>query len=173
MAEFNHVANPFHGEWTYRSLFNVTENGFMDLDDPTTPEEWESRCKQYMALFLGNGTIKITSPHGSNILVGTIGGPGWELQLHGSITYGNPNQIRFQGTGVIGGEEWVYDYEGYLTNHWANAESFTVKPDPATAGTGPQIPAIVGTIVRTKTHTHGTHLAGVTGSWIACKKSSC
>lgn len=56
------------------------------------------------------------------ILVGTwtYRDVGWQLNLKGSTTYGNPCTVRSQGTGVVGGEEWVYDYIGYVVRPWPN-----------------------------------------------------
>ena len=92
-------------------------------------------------------------------LVGTIGGPGWSLALDGARSYGSPMHARFQGTGIIGGEQWVYDYEGYLVPNWPN-------------GVG-QVPAIVGSVIRTIPHSGsqpGTvNPAGVVASFYAVK----
>ena len=39
------------------------------------------------------------------------GRPGWSLTLKGARQYGNPMNVRFQGVGIVGGEQWIYDYE--------------------------------------------------------------
>jgi hypothetical protein len=75
------------GNWTYRS--------FLNDPDLSTP---------FNDLGFGLGTIKITAAP-MNEFKGTIGGPGWQLQLNGSINYGNPFTVRFQGKGIVGGEE--------------------------------------------------------------------
>ena len=133
--------NPFIGSWTYRSLLNVADVA-TDFD----------------ALEFGRGTIVIEEA-AMQTLVGTIGGPGWSLTLAGARSYGNPMHARFQGTGIIGGEQWVYDYQGYLVPNWPN-------------GVG-QIPAIVGSVVRTVPHSGsqpGTvNPAGVVASFYAVK----
>jgi hypothetical protein len=140
--------NPFVGSWTYRSLLNDT--------DPNTT---------FNDLQFGLGTIVIEEAP-MQLLKGTIGGPGWSLNLKGAREYGNPMHVRFQGTGVIGGEEWVYDYDGYLVPAWPNGVQ--------------QVPAIVGSIVRTVPHSGGApkgggpapvHPAGVVASWYAVKVS--
>ena len=59
------------------------------------------------------------------MLSGTIGGPGWSLALHGSFGYGSPMQVRFQGKGLVGGEEWIYDYIGWLVPVWPNSNAAT------------------------------------------------
>lgn len=129
------------GNWTYRSFIN-------DPDLST----------QFNDLEFGRGTIAIAAS-AMNEFSGTIGGPGWQLQLKGSTTYGNPFTVRFQGTGVVGGEQWIYDYIGYVVRPWPNGIE--------------QRAAIVGSIVRTIPHSGGnggTHPAGVVASFIAVRQ---
>ena len=91
MSQTPNIGN-LKGKWTYRSFLN-------DPDLST----------QFNDLEFGRGTITIDdAPMG--VLQGTIGGPGWSLGLNGSINYGDPYSVRFQGKGVVGGEEWIYDY---------------------------------------------------------------
>lgn len=133
--------NPFVGVWTYRSLLNA--------QDVST---------DFKSLEFGRGTIEIREG-AMQILCGTIGGPGWSLNLQGSREYGTPMRARFQGVGTVGGEKWVYDYEGYLVNHW---------PDGVQ-----QRPAIVGSVIRTIPHSGGAPgtvaPAGVVASFYAVK----
>lgn len=133
--------NPFVGTWTYRSLFNVPD---ISVD--------------FNSLELGRGTIDIRED-AMQVLTGTIGGPGWSLNLQGSREYGTPMRVRFQGVGTVGGEKWIYDYEGYLVAHWP-------------AGVQ-QRPAIVGSVIRTIPHSGsapGTvSPAGVVASFYAVK----
>lgn len=129
------------GNWTYRSFLNDP-----DLSTPFNDLEF------------GRGTIQIAAAP-MNEFRGTIGGPGWQLQLKGSINYGNPFTVRFQGKGVIGGEEWIYDYIGYVVRPWPNGVD--------------QRMAMVGSIVRTIPHSSGsggTSPAGVVCSWIAVRQ---
>jgi hypothetical protein len=129
------------GKWTYRSFLN-------DPDLSTSFNDLE----------FGQGTIDI-QPSAMNEFRGTIGGPGWQLQLKGSTTYGNPFTVRFQGRGVVSGEEWVYDYIGYVVRPWPNGVN--------------QRMAIVGSIVRTMPHSSGSggvSPAGVVCSWIAVRQ---
>jgi len=133
--------NPFVGSWTYRSLLN----------DPDL-------TKNFDKLELGRGTLAIDeSP--MQILTGTIGGPGWSLALKGSRDYGNPMHARFQGTGIVGGEKWIYDYDGYLVLHWPNGVE--------------QRPAMVGSVIRTIPHSGSTpgtvSPAGVVASFYAVR----
>ena len=133
--------NPFVGKWTYRSLLN----------DPDVNTDFDS-------LEFGRGTIVI-EPAPMQILTGVIGGPGWSLKLSGSRQYGTPMRLRFQGVGIVSGEKWIYDYEGYLIPHW---------PDGVQ-----QRPAIVGSVIRTIPHSGGTPgtvaPAGVVASFYAVK----
>src|SRR5712672_3548596 len=71
--------NPFVGRWTYRSLLN----------DPDLN-------KAFNDLEFGRGTLEIAEGL-SQVLTGTIGGPGWSLTLRGSRAYGTPMRARFQG----------------------------------------------------------------------------
>jgi hypothetical protein len=133
--------NPFVGRWTYRSLLNDPDIG-TDFDN----------------LEFGRGEIVIAEAP-MQLLVGTIGGPGWSLALKGSRAYGSPMQVRFQGVGIVGRDQWVYDYEGVLVPAWPNGVD--------------QRPAIVGSVVRTVPHsgsTPGTESpAGVVASFYAVR----
>lgn len=130
------------GVWTYRSFLNDS--------NLATPYD------QYL---FGSGYITIQdAPMG--VFRGTIGDTGWLLELSGSINYGYPYVVRFQGKGIVSGEEWIYDYLGFVVPAWPNGVN--------------QVPAIVGTVVRTIPHSGskpGTvNPAGVTASWIAVWK---
>ncbi|HEY0554074.1 MAG TPA: hypothetical protein VGG20_07375 [Thermoanaerobaculia bacterium] len=134
--------NPFVGAWTYRSLLN-------DVDP----------AKPFNDLEFGVGTIVIDEGP-EELLTGTIGGEGWSLALHGSRAYGSPMQVRFQGKGVVSGEEWIYDYIGWLVPVWPNSNDSLQRP------------AIVGSVVRTIPHssgTGGTNPAGVVASFYAVR----
>jgi hypothetical protein len=127
--------NPFVGNWIYRSFLNDTDisKNFNDLE-------------------FGVGTIVIEEA-AMQSLKGTIGGTGWSLTLKGAREYGNPMHARFQGVGIINGERWVYDYEGYMVPDWPN-------------GTG-QIPAIVGSVIRTVPHS-GSQPGTVAPAGVVC-----
>src|SRR5262245_35493319 len=112
--------NPFVGRWTYRSLLN----------EPDV-------AKPFDKLEFGRATLQIDDAP-LEILRGTIGGPGWSLKLEGSREYGSPMRVRFQGKGVISGEQWVYDYDAFLVAHWPNGVN--------------QRPALVGSVIRTVPH---------------------
>jgi hypothetical protein len=160
--------NPFVGKWTYRSFVNDPTQ-FLDnignaLSNPNQLLQNPSQClallQQLYGLVFGNGTIEIVDAP-LNVLTGTIGGPGWSLDLYGSRSYGNPMQVRFQGKGVVGGAQWIYDYEGYLVPQWPNGVQ--------------QRAAMVGSIVRTIPHPSsggGTSPAGVVASWYAVRQDA-
>lgn len=134
--------NPFVGKWTYRSLLN----------DPDIDTDFDK-------LEFGRGTIVIEEAE-PQLLKGTIGGPGWSLTLHGSRAYGSPMQVRFQGKGLVSGEEWVYDYIGWLIPVWPNSDA------------NKQRAAIVGSVVRTVPHSSngGVAPAGVVASFYAVRR---
>lgn len=92
----------------------------------------------------------------SNNISGKIYDTGWELDLKGSIQYGNPATLWFRGSGIVSGSEWIYDYLCYLVPGIPNG----VK----------QIPALVGSITRAIPHPDGqggTSPAGVVASFYA------
>jgi hypothetical protein len=131
------------GTWTYRSFLN----------DPDLSEQFNN-------LEFGRGNIRI-DPAPMNEFKGLIYDVGWQLNLKGSITYGNPFAVRFQGTGLVGGEEWIYDYVGYVIRPWPNGVN--------------QRMAMVGSIVRTIPHSSGNGgiaPAGVVCSWIAVRQDN-
>lgn len=135
--------NPFVGSWTYRSLLN----------DPDLATDFD-------ALEFGRGTIEIAEAPDAS-LAGTIGGPGWSLTLRGSRSYGSPMQARFQGTGLVNGEEWVYDYIGWLVPEWPNSTDELERA------------AMVGSVIRTVAHAGsggGTNPAGVVASFYAVRE---
>ena len=134
--------NPYVGRWTYRSLLNDPNVG-KDFDD----------------LEFGRGTIEIEEAP-PELLRGSIGGPGWRLELHGSRGYGSPGEVRFQGQGIVGGEEWIYGYVGWLVPVWPNSDDRLQRP------------AIAGSVTRVIPHSSsdgGVSPAGVVASFYAVK----
>ena len=137
------ISNPFIGKWSYRSLLN----------EPDLAQAFDK-------LEFGRGTLEIAGADGA-ILKGTIGGPGWSLSLHGSFGFGSPMQVRFQGKGLVGGEQWVYDYIGWLVPIWPNSDSSLQRS------------AIVGSVARTVPHSSGdggVSPAGVVASFYAVRQ---
>lgn len=145
MTAQNSVPDILLGRWTYRSFSS----------NPDINADFDS-------LEFGRGTIEI-DPAAMQTLEGRIFGPGWQLTLNGSIGYGDPFSLRFQGRGVVGEAQWIYDYLGYLVPNWINGKQ--------------QVPAIVGSIVRAIPHPTGangksTAPAGVVAQWIAVKQDA-
>lgn len=141
--------NVFVGSWDYRS--------FLNDPDAVVTATVDGEEQQVLQLF-GYGVISIVAAP-MEILTGTIGGEGWELELHGSRSYGNPMTVQFQGKGRVSGAEWIYDYVGYLAPEWPNGVD--------------QTPAMVGSIVRAIPHPSGdggVSPAGVVASWYAIKR---
>jgi hypothetical protein len=134
------MTNPFVGNWTYRSLIN---NPDINVD--------------FDALEFARANLVITEAAPAE-LGGTLYAPGMSLDLHGSFGFGTPMQIRFQGKGVISGNEWIYDYIGWLVPVWPSSTD-----DLQTA-------AIVGSVTRTIPHPNGQggmNPAGVVASFYA------
>ena len=59
------------------------------------------------------------------------------------------------GRGFIGGEEWVYDYLGYLVPAWSDGVN--------------QVETIVGSVIRTVPHSGGQAPAGFTATFFAVR----
>lgn len=132
--------NPFVGTWTYRSLLN----------DPDLKTDFD-------ALEFARATLVITDA-GPAELGGTLFADGMSLDLHGSFGFGSPMQVRFQGKGVIDGDQWIYDYIAWLVPVWPSSTD-----DLQTA-------ALVGSVTRTIPHPNGQggmNPAGVVASFYA------
>jgi len=91
IPSMNSLQSVWIGKWSYRSFYNIADLS-ADLN----------------GMLLGEGTIRIDPTPLSNQLSGLIYGPGWQLDLTGSINYGDPFTVRFQGQGVVGGNQWIY-----------------------------------------------------------------
>lgn len=132
------------GSWAYRSFLN----------DPNLANDLTYKGNTYCPEF-GQGTLTIvTNPDGT--LTGTIGGPGWSLDLKGSVTLGNPATLWFRGSGKVSGAPWIYDYLCYIV--------------PAIPEGVNQVPALVGSVTRAIPHPNGsggTSPAGVVASFFA------
>jgi len=88
MAQSPNIGN-LAGIWTYRSLLN-------DPDLSTA----------FNALEFGRANISIDdAPMG--VFKGRIYGPGWSLDLNGSIGYWHAVAVRFQGKGVVAARNGV------------------------------------------------------------------
>jgi len=131
-------ANPFLGNWSYRSYINESNLA-------TQPND----------LLFGMGTLNLAESDDGKV-TGSLGGAGWSLSLAGEYAAGVPRAVRFQGTGEIGGEQWVYDYLGYLVTDWPNGID--------------QRSTVVGSVIRTVAHSNGQAKAGFVASFIAVKQ---
>lgn len=134
----NNNRKPGSGIWTYRSLLN---NPDLSVD--------------FNSLEFGRANLKIDIAE-SGALTGKIYDTGWELELKGSIQYGNPATLWFQGKGIVSGAPWVYDYLCYLVPQIPNGVD--------------QVPALAGSVTRAIPHLDGnggTSPAGVVASFYA------
>jgi hypothetical protein len=139
------IPNPFAGKWTYRSYHNRT--GIVDQDAALA-----------LSLIFGEGVITVENTDLKTFKGSFDMGGGYVLDMEGSVrwqTYVSPTIFEISGKGRAGTptEGWQYDYVGYLTWEWPN-------------GIG-QVPAIVGTVIRTKPH--GTAQAGYVALFITTK----
>ena len=142
MQSTNSLQAVWIGKWSYRSFYNIADLS-ASLD----------------SMLLGEGTIRIDPTPMPNQLSGLVYGPGWQLDLSGSINYGDPFTVRFQGQGVVGGNQWIYEYLGYMVNPWQNGVN--------------QVPAFVGSVIRQIPHPGGDgglHPAGVVASFFCVKQ---
>ncbi len=129
---------PGAGLWTYRSLLN---NPDLSAD--------------FNTLEFGRANMKIDIAE-SGAITGKIYDTGWELELKGSVQYGTPGTLWFQGTGIVSGSLWIYDYLCYIVPQ---------IPDGVN-----QVPALVGSVTRAIPHPDGqggTSPAGVVASFYA------
>jgi hypothetical protein len=136
------VPAPVVGTWTYRSFIN-------NPDPNVSFDKLQFAVAQLTIDAADFGTLSGRLAFGADF-----------LKLTGTITYGNPFTLRFQGVGatsgtIENGHPWIYDYLGFLAPAWPNGVD--------------QRPAIVGTIVRTVPHSNGQAKAGYVASWIAVR----
>jgi hypothetical protein len=98
-------------------------------------------------------------PIGQIVGSGDFGG-GDTVKFQGAVTHGTLTTVRYQGVGTgSGNADWLYDYFGVLMPPWHN-------------GVG-EVPAIVGSVVRSAPHSNGSGgvaPAGKVGSFVAVKK---
>lgn len=125
------------GTWTYRSFLN-------NSDQNVEPNN----------LLFGMGTLVLTEATPGE-LSGSLGGTGWSLDVHGTVSRADQTLIQWQGRGEIGGELWVYDYLGFLVPNWPNGVD--------------QVDAIVGSVIRTEPHSQGQAQAGFSASFYAVR----
>jgi FtsP/CotA-like multicopper oxidase with cupredoxin domain/peroxiredoxin len=128
------------GTWTYRSFIN----------DPDVN-------KPFNDIQFGAGALTIQSVD-DGVFRGRLDfGPDQQLALKGSVTYGNPPTLRFQGVGdKKDSKDWVYDYQAYYVLDWPHGAD--------------QRPALVGSVIRTQPHSGGKAKAGVVASFVAVRQ---
>ena len=142
---------PLIGNWTYRSWINDPER----VDAAPT----DKICERLKKLLFAEATLTIEDVSGGELRGKLDMGESGTLTLFGSVGYGSPFSVRFQGVGKgIGSpsEGWVYDYIGWLVPVWPNGVD--------------QKPAIVGSVVRTVPHSNGQAKAGKVASFVAVKQ---
>jgi hypothetical protein len=132
---------PFLGTWTYRSFINNAEI-----------------ATDFNNLEFGRGELIVEHFPLGSFRGRLIFGDTYQFRLMGASSFGNPFTVRFQGVGdTTDSLGQIYDYVGYLVPVWPNGVD--------------QVPAIVGSVVRTVPHDGGQAKAGVVSSWIALKTS--
>ena len=135
-----------NGLWIYRSYFN---NAVLVGYDP----------QKALQQIFGEGELTFSSNDEKNFKAVLDFGGGAAMDLFGSIVKGsgvNPTALLITGTGREGTStaKWVYQYQGYIVPEWAEGVN--------------QVPAIVGTVIRTIPH--GSGPAGVVVSFMLVKK---
>jgi len=138
--------SPLNGNWTYRSFLNQSE---MVDGDP----------QKALALIFGEGALSINVTSATSFKAILDFGGGAAMDLYGTIVAGTaiaPEVLIITGAGREGAStaKWVYQYLGYVVPQWPQGVR--------------QVPAIVGTIVRTIPHGGGP--AGVVASFVIVRK---
>ena len=134
------------GTWTYRSYIN-------------TPALVGDDASKALQLIFGEGQWRFTSSDDRIFKAVLDFGGDAAMDLFGTIVNGGgvtPQVLLITGTGREGTAtaKWVYQYQGYVVPDWAEGVH--------------QVPAIVGTVIRTIPH--GSGKAGVVVSFIAVKQ---
>lgn len=134
------------GSWTYRSYLN---DPALIGDDP----------QKALAQIFGEGTLHFVSNAEPNFKAVLDFGGEAKMDLFGTVVNAtglSPQTLVITGTGREGTStaKWVYQYQGYLVPDWAEGVD--------------QVPAIVGTVIRTIPH--GSGAAGVVASFILIKQ---
>jgi hypothetical protein len=135
------VSPDVYGNWTYRSFMNH-------------PDETLSFNDLYFAL----ATLELTDSASIGVLKGRLifSDNINIMSLKGSIYYGYPFILRFQGIGITDSiKNYTYDYIGFMEPQWPNGID--------------QRPSIVGSVIRTLAHDNLP--AGEVASFIAVKQN--
>lgn len=146
------MKSPLTGKWTYRSWLNDPK--------PVVVTPPAKQCERLNSILFAEATLVINDA-GDGELTGKLDmGSSGALTLFGAVGYGNPFSVRFQGVGKdkkSPSAGWVYDYIGWLVPAWPNGVD--------------QVPAIVGSVIRTVPHSDGKAKAGVVASFVAVKQT--
>jgi hypothetical protein len=142
------TASMLNGKWTYRSFLNKPD---MVGNDPN----------KALALIFGEGILSINVTDEATLRAVLDFGGASAMDLVGTIFGGSaitPEVLIITGTGREGTNtaKWVYQYQGYVVPSWPQGVN--------------QVPAIVGTVVRTIPH--GSGPAGVVASFVIVKQTS-
>ena len=157
--------NSLPGKWTYRSYLNRAD--ITVGDDPEPPVRnlvavfgqgsTANNAVKALSLIFGEGIMTFDPPSGNAITGDFDMGGGYVLDLKGTMQKLSSGDITVElfGTGRTGTPtaNWEYDYKAFITPKWPNGVN--------------QIPTLVGTVIRAKSHDGGP--AGVVASFIAIK----
>lgn len=138
--------NILSGNWTYRSYLN--DPSFVGGDP-----------QKALNQIFGEGELTFVRHDEKNFKAVLDFGGDAKMDLFGTVINALglvPQTLVITGTGREGTStaKWVYQYQGYVVPEWAQGVD--------------QVPAIVGTVVRTIPH--GSGPAGVVVSFIAIKQ---
>ena len=103
------ATEPLVGRWTYRS--------WLDDPNPVDVEPATTKCERLSSLLFAEAKLVIEDVSGGELRGKLDMGSTGFLTLFGSVGYGSPFSVRFQGVGREKGspsEGWVYDYIGWL-----------------------------------------------------------
>lgn len=130
------------GEWSYRAFKTET-----DLSIP------------FNDLRFATATLTLSASV-DGAVSGALKGEGWGTWIAWSLNlegrHDSSNSVQFEGTNEIGGDQWVYAYQGSLA---------PILPDAA----DPHF-VLTGTVMRSLTRTHLPGEAGVHATFIAVKR---
>lgn len=128
------------GRWTYRSFINDSDIS-----------------KEFNTLEFGRAEL-IIEQLAPGIFGGRLSfGDNYQFRLTGWTDFTLPCTVRFQGAGDTKDSlGQIYDYIGYFSPMWSNGIS--------------QRPVLLGSVVRTVSHSDGQAKAGHVSSWIAVKR---
>jgi len=146
------VSESLVGSWNYRSWLN--DPNPVDVTPPA------KMCERLTSILFAEAKLVIEEASGGQLKGKLDMGSSGFLTLFGSVGYGSPFSVRFQGVGKEKGspsEGWVYDYIGWLVPGWPNGID--------------QRPAIVGSVVRTVPHSNGQAKAGKVASFVAVRQN--